>query len=145
MKFFQVVQYHGIHIAKLLHDLLHRQKYLIDCIAGTSFAERTIFLHAVDFIFNYRIHQFILIGKKLVDRFLRYPQLAAISSIDTERIPYRINNSSALTCIRSRVSITSSKIEGQNYGNFFRCQSFHHYFFTICNNYFIFRHLKAAW
>ena len=76
MKFFQVIQHHGVHIRELFHDMFHGNEYLMHGIFGLLPADHTITAATLsDMPVHHRIHQFILIGKILVQCFFAHAQV----------------------------------------------------------------------
>src|ERR1044072_9136311 len=65
--------------------------------------------------------------------FFDMPNWLAMSSMETERIPYRRNSSFAFSRILTFVFPSVIIDRRQNYRNFFRYQSFHPHFLTVLN------------
>ena len=90
----------------------------MDSIPGILATAYAIGLYERDMTIHHRVYQFILISIVLIQSFFDMPKLLAISSIDTDRIPYCMNSSSAFTSILSFTSmfvIWGAKL----HGNFF--------------------------
>ena len=124
MVFLQVKQTRRVHGIEQLLRHVEGNKCFMDGIF-THFAA----FHALVFIglrthVKNGIHQFVFVGVILVQGFFDIPNWAAISSMDTERIPYRLNSSFDFT----KYSFLGFHNGSQNYGNLFRNQSFQSFF-----------------